>query len=295
MNNQLLTIFKKIINNIIKLLPEGEEQLIILEYYDSILKLDNLDNYKNNDILNKFVERINNNSTNISNLDDTIFNDNLLDKVKLHDIWLNKMDLNDKNELWKNLQTICMIIINISSSNELKELLSGKTKIINKENKKDVKDLKKLKKIKNNIEKIKKEQNTSSKNKDEKLDEVFENTGIGKLAKSIAENMNFDKLMGDIDPNEKDMSKIMQNFMNPSTFMGVFNDINKQVQTEINEGNISENTLKNEANQLFGNFENNPIFSSMLNNPMMKQAMNQDNNNTSRNKTHERLKKKVNK
>ena len=300
LNEQILQVFKNTINTIIDILPQGETQLTIMSKYEEILNMDKLI-LENNKIISEFMNRVDNISKKISNKDESIFEENVFENIPMKTIWSEHMEDIDKNKIWKYLQTFCVININLNSSNELKKLLTGESNEIKKENKKDIKDLKKLKKLKNSINDISKEEEEYNKqNKDELsgLEGVFENTGIGKLAKNIAENMDFNSMMGDIDPNETDMNKVMQNMMNPGNFMNIFNDINAKVKQQIDRGDISEETLTNEAQQLYGNFSKNPLFSNMMNNPelqKMQEQMKKPNENTKTNETQERLRKKLNK
>jgi hypothetical protein len=300
LNEQILQVFKNTINTIIDILPQGETQLTIMSKYEEILNMDKLI-LENNKIISEFMNRVDNISKKISNKDESIFEENVFENIPMKTIWSEHMEDIDKNKIWKYLQTFCVININLNSSNELKKLLTGESNEIKKENKKDIKDLKKLKKLKSSINDISKEEEEYNKqNKDELsgLEGVFENTGIGKLAKNIAENMDFNSIMGDIDPNETDMNKVMQNMMNPGNFMNIFNDINAKVKQQIDSGDISEETLTNEAQQLYGNFSKNPLFSNMMNNPelqKMQEQMKKPNENTKTNETQERLRKKLNK
>ena len=300
LNEQILQVFKNTINTIIDILPQGETQLTIMSKYEEILNMDKLI-LENNKIISEFMNRVDNISKKILNKDESIFEENIFENIPMKTIWSEHMEDIDKNKIWKYLQTFCVININLNSSNELKKLLTGESNEIKKENKKDIKDLKKLKKLKNSINDISKEEEEYNKqNKDELsgLEGVFENTGIGKLAKNIAENMDFNSIMGDIDPNETDMNKVMQNMMNPGNFMNIFNDINAKVKQQIDSGDISEETLTNEAQQLYGNFSKNPLFSNMMNNPelqKMQEQMKKPNENTKTNETQERLRKKLNK
>ena len=300
LNEQILQVFKNTINTIIDILPQGETQLTIMSKYEEILNMDKLI-LENNKIISEFMNRVDNISKKILNKDESIFEENVFENIPMKTIWSEHMEDIDKNKIWKYLQTFCVININLNSSNELKKLLTGESNEIKKENKKDIKDLKKLKKLKSSINDISKEEEEYNKqNKDELsgLEGVFENTGIGKLAKNIAENMDFNSMMGDIDPNETDMNKVMQNMMNPGNFMNIFNDINAKVKQQIDSGDISEETLTNEAQQLYGNFSKNPLFSNMMNNPelqKMQEQMKKPNENTKTNETQERLRKKLNK
>lgn len=300
LNEQILQVFKNTINTIIDILPQGETQLTIMSKYEEILNMDKLI-LENNKIISEFMNRVDNISKKILNKDESIFEENIFENIPMKTIWSEHMEDIDKNKIWKYLQTFCVININLNSSNELKKLLTGESNEIKKENKKDIKDLKKLKKLKSSINDISKEEEEYNKqNKDELsgLEGVFENTGIGKLAKNIAENMDFNSMMGDIDPNETDMNKVMQNMMNPGNFMNIFNDINAKVKQQIDSGDISEETLTNEAQQLYGNFSKNPLFSNMMNNPELQkkqEQMKKPNENTKTNETQERLRKKLNK
>ena len=55
---------------------------------------------------------------------------------------------------------------------------------------------------------------------------IFQNTGIGQLAKEIAEGMDIQSMMGDSEDGEPNMENVMQNMMDPSNFMNMFQNIN---------------------------------------------------------------------
>ena len=104
------------------------------------------------------------------------------------------------------------------------------------------------------------------------MNNIFENTGIGQLAKEIAEVLDFEEMMGkgntentDIDNGEHSMESVMQNIMNPGNFMNLFQNINEKVQEKISTGALDENMLTGEAQNLYGNFQNNPMFQNMMN------------------------------
>ena len=123
--------------------------------------------------------------------------------------------------------------------------------------------------------------------------------------------MDFEAMMGDMGigkdmgGGEPDMAKMMQNMMNPSNFMNLFQNINEQVREQIDSGSISEETLSGEAESLYGNFANNPMFKNMMDNPelqKMQQQMHKTQGspentgsqaNPVKNETQERLRKKL--
>ena len=279
LNEKILSVFKKMINDIMEVYPE--EKGSIYEKYESVMNTKTLD-LDECDILKNFMENIGKNSTKITNKDITVIQDDLIEGVPLNKIWQTDISVSVKDEIWKYLQTFCIININLNSSKELQDLLSGESSEIDKENKKDLKDLKKIKKLKESIDTI----NTTNKETNPELEgmnDIFSNTGIGQLAKEIAEGLDFEEMLGsnpDLDGGEQSMESVMQNMMNPGNFMNLFQNINSKVQEKISKGDIDENMLTGEAQNLYGDFQNNPMFKNMMNNPELKkfqESMNQNN------------------
>ena len=283
LNQKILSVFKKMINDIMEVYPE--EKGDIYEKYETIMNTDTL-NLDECDILKNFMENISKNSTKITNKDIEVIQDDLIEGIPLKKIWQSDISNSVKDEIWKYLQTFCIININLNSSKELQDLLSGEISEIDRENKKDLKDLKKIKKLKESINTI----NTTNKEPNSEFDgmnDIFNNTGIGKLAKEIAEGIDFKEMLGsnlDLDNDEQSMESVMQNMMNPGNFMNLFQNINSKVQEKITKGDIDENMLSGEAQNLYGDFQNNPMFQNMMNNPELKkfqEQMNHDETNGS--------------
>ena len=278
LNDKILSVFKKMINDIMEVYPE--EKGSIYEKYESVMNTETFD-LDECEVLKNFMENIGKNSTKITNKDITVIQDDLIEGVPLNKIWQTDISDTVKDEIWKYLQTFCIININLNSSKELQDLLSGESSEIDKENKKDLKDLKKIKKLKESIDTI----NTTNKETNPELEgmnDIFSNTGIGALAKEIAEGLNFEEMLGsnpDLDGGEQSMESVMQNMMNPGNFMNLFQNINSKVQEKIAKGDIDENMLTGEAQNLYGDFQNNPMFQNMMNNPELKkfqESMNQN-------------------
>ena len=320
LNQKVLDVFKLLINDII-MVSNNED--IIQNKYKNILEMEVLDKIEDSELINNFIKNIDTNTKKIVNKDETVFNNEIIEGVSLSDIWVNEeTTMVAKNNIWKYLQTFCIININLNSSNELQKLLSGEVNEINKENIKDLKDIKNIKKLKNSIEDINKnnEENNSEINT-EGFDEIFTNTGIGQLAKEIAEDIDFESLMGETEEsgNPED---ILGNMMNSGNIMGLFSTINEKVQEKIKSGNLSEETLSGEAETLYDGFKGNPMFDNLMKNPeinKMQKKMQEQTNETQempdmsqllqmagnmmnsmpqgmpRNKTQERLQKKLQK
>lgn len=276
LNEKILSVFKKLINDIMDVYPE--QKGTIYEKYESVMNMETL-NLEECELLKNFMDNINKYSSKITNKDVDVISDDLIDGIPLKKIWDSDISDSAKDEIWKYLQTFCIISINLNSSKELQELLSGETGTIDPENRKDLKDLKRIKKLKESIDSI-----NTNKNSDvpdmNGMNDIFSNTGIGQLAKEIAEGLNFEEMLGqnnDLDEGEQNMEDVMQNIMNPANFMNLFQNINSKVQEKIQSGDIDENMLTGEAQNLYGNFQNNPMFQSMMNNPELKKFQEQMN------------------
>ena len=274
LNEKILSVFKKMINDIMDVYPEQKGD--IYEKYESIMNMETL-NLEECELLKNFMDNIGKNSTKITNKDVEVISDELIDSIPLKKIWESDISESVKDEIWKYLQTFCIININLNSSKELQELLSGETKEIDPENRKDLKDLKRIQKLKESISTI------NEKKVDESdMNDIFSNTGIGQLAKEIAEGLDFEEMLGqnsDLDSGEQNMEDVMQNIMNPANFMNLFQNINSKVQDKIQSGDIDESMLTGEAQNLYGNFQDNPMFQSMMNNPELKKFQESMNNN----------------
>ena len=269
LNEKILSVFKKMINDIMDVYPEQKGS--IYEKYESVMNMETL-NLEECELLKNFMNNISKYSSKITNKDVVVISDELIDGIPLKKIWESDISDSVKDEIWKYLQTFCIISINLNSSKELQELLSGETETIDSENRKDLKDLKRIQKLKESIDTI--NENKSSDVPDiNGMNDIFSNTGIGQLAKEIAEGLDFEEMLGqnkDLDEGEQNMEDVMQNIMNPANFMNLFQNINSKVQDKIQSGDIDENMLTGEAQNLYGNFQNNPMFQSMMNNPELK-------------------------
>lgn len=315
MDDKVLDVFKTLIRE----LNDHDDKVCIP--YEEVLNMDKL-TLGECEYIDTFLEKINTHSKKITNKDESVFDEELLMDVELKKIWNSGISDIDKNNIWKYLQTFCIIIINLNSSKELQQLLSGETKEIDKDNRKDLKDLKKIKKIKQNIDEIKRdnyelslrevEEEEKRKNQMPNMDMmsgIFQNTGIGQLAKEIAEGMDIQSMMGESGDGEPNMENIMKNMMDPSNFMNMFQNINSKVQEKMQSGELSEELLSQEAESMYGNFADNPMFKNMMNNPDLQKQVNKVEQATTnqservkkmekskvvpKNKTQERLQKKL--
>ena len=211
LNNRLLSTFKDFINDICK--SNDEIGLTCTKYYKDILELSELDNINNHDKLLVFLNTLDKHSKKISDRDEKIIGTIKLKSINIAKLWEDLDNIN-KNNIWKYLQTMGLIKLNIESNNELKDILSGDIEI-DESNKENLKTLKKMKLLKTGLNKTNEEinQNIEEEPIETNMENILNNTGIGNLAKEIAESFDFD---GN-DPSE---------MMNPSNLMNLFTKIN---------------------------------------------------------------------
>ena len=259
LNNRLLSTFKDLLNDIELL--DNDIGSKSKKCYNNILELKQLDSIDNYENLSKFLCTLDRHSKKISDRDDKIINSiNLID-IDIKELW-EKIEDSDKNKIWKYLQTLCLIKLNIESNEELKTILSGKNDI-DKSNKENLKTLKKIKLLKSGLEKTteeidkkeeeeEEEEEENTENINNNLNHILNNTGIGNLAKEIAEDFNFDGENSD-------------DLMNPANLMNLFAKINTTVQDKIKSGNLDLGKVTSELPSLYSNMQQDPLFNHMSN------------------------------
>ena len=284
LNNRLLTTFKDFINDIYEL--DNEIGTTCKRYYKEELELSELDNLNNYEKLFVFFKTLDKHSKKISSRDNNIINTIQLKSINIKKLWENLDDIN-KNNIWKYLQTMCLILLNIESNNELKDILSGENEI-DESNKENLKTLKKMKLLKKGLNKTNEEINKKEvevENNELNMDNIL-NTGIGSLAKEIAEGFELDNN----DSNE---------LMDPNNLMSLFTKINTTVQDKIKTGDLDLAKVTNELPDLYSNMQQNNLFNQIIDNKKSdnkesdKKVTKKVTKKVAKNKTQERLQKKL--
>ena len=267
-NEKCLQIFKSFINDLCITFKEYSD--ILTEKYSDVLKLETIDKIENCKLLNNFIDIIYKNNTKITKRDKTFFTDdvNLLEGISIKQLWNKDIKPKNRNTIWKYLQSFCIISINLKSSDELQNLLKNDEKNEITSDKIDKKDLKQLKKINMLNDELK--ETSNSQKKDSSIMNGFdmlEGSNIGKLAKDIAENINLEKTGLDKINTEGDVdiSSILQNV----NFGELFNTINEQVKSKFDNGELDQNTISKDAENMLPNMMNNPFFQQMMNQNVM--------------------------
>ena len=249
-HSKTLHIFKSFLDDLIKVFPEYKE--IIYTNYSEILSLENLSDDKDK-LIEIFLNNIDKYSNQITERDESIFSDDLclLKDICFKKIWDSEISDKTKDNIWKYLQSFCLININIRSNDKLAEALSDIED--NKKIKKGVaKDLDNYKKIN---EDYKKQEETKTEELPEnmkKFNDILENTSIGKIAKEITDEMDIENMA-----QGGDISQIF----NPQNITKIFTSINNKLT---NNENFSQEHLQSEAQDICGNMKDNPLFSQMM-------------------------------
>ena len=260
---QVFSIFSSFIRDLSKTFPEVKNCLY-RNYESEItgedLKLENCPKIK------VFLSKIDENNKLITNEDIKFFEvEDILEEISFQRLWEKNISDKTKATIWKYFKTFTIININLNSSKQLQEALQsiGNEEEIKKEDIKDKKTAKELKQLKKLTEEVKEE------NKDE--DELdLENilgglmdSNIGSIAKEVASSMNIEEMLGNVNENSNPM-EVMAQMMNPEKMGSIFQNINKVMEQKMENGELSEESLKKEAQDMYGNMANNPLFGNLM-------------------------------
>jgi len=220
---------------------------------------------------------------------------NLLEEISFKNLWSKNISIKTKGTIWKYLQTFSLITINLKSSEELQTALSAIQS--GSLNKKDIKD----KKVANDLKNIKKlTGDVQNDNKDddeidfEKLMGGMMDSGIGNIAREVAESMNIEDMLEGIDENSNPM-EVMIKLMNPEKMGSIFKNIDSVMKNKMENGEITEDTLKEEAMGMMGKMDKNPLFNGMMNEMNNTQGQEEKEEKEEKHKENkDKLKKKIN-
>ena len=247
-NSKALQIFKSFIDDLIKVFPEYKAPLI--ENYSDILAMETM-NINEVPKIKEFLNNVEAISSEITERNEKIFNNDLflLKDICFKKIWVSDISDKTKDNIWRYLQSFCLINININSNDKLSDALND-IENNNKINKKVAKDLKNFKKINEDFKES--QEFKESKPELDEFNDILENTSIGRIAKEITEELNLDS-----NTETPDMQKIF----NPENMMKIFSSINSKITD--NSG-LNKDDLANEANNICSSMKDNPLFSQLM-------------------------------
>lgn len=269
MSDNVNKLFKSMINDIIKVFPEYTKRL--LNYYKETLQNES---EEKDERLKEFLMNVNDISDDIVDDNFNIFESDpiLLQNVSFKVIWNSDISDDNKSKIWKYLQTFCIISINEKSNDKIGDVIKSiesKEKVKDKETLKDLKKLKKLNKSIENEgamdkligEKVNKEEKVDNEDNEyeggedmKKMENMFKNTGIGKIAKDITDELNIEEML--------ENGGGIEDIFKGENMGNIIQSISKKISSEDLQGG----DLVSEATTICSTMQGNPLFSSLMSN-----------------------------
>jgi len=266
-SEQITSIFSSFIRDLSKTFPEIKNSLY--RNYESEITGEFV-NVEECPKIKSFLDKVKENEELIKNQDESFFEKDfeLLEEISFKRLWGKNISDKTKTIIWKYLQSFSIININLNSSDKLKDLLDSmkdldeipKEEIKDKQTAKDLKDLKKL------SENITGPEKSENENDLEDMLGGMMDTDIGKIAKEVAETMDFESMMGDIGDigGNSNPMELMSQLLNPEKMGSIFQNINEIMNQKMESGDLDPESLKKEAEGMYGNMAHNPMFASMM-------------------------------
>ena len=260
-------LFKSMVNDIIKVFPEYTKRL--LDYYKETLRINN-ENNNNDEKLIEFIKNVNEISDYIVEDDFSIFETDpiLLQNVSFKLIWNSNISEDTKSKVWKYLQTFCILSLNDKSNEKIIDVIKSIESNEKVKDKKTLKDIKKLKKLNESIEndtaldkllddKVKLAERNDKNEKPglsgmKEMEDMFQNTGIGKIAKDITSELNIEDMI--------ENGGGIEDIFKGENMGNIIQSISKKISSE----NLQSGELVNEATNICSSMESNPLFSSLM-------------------------------
>lgn len=259
-NKQLFDFFSSFIRDLSKTYPEIKSCLY--RNYEDCLVVENCENLSEFPKIEKFLSVIKEHEKMIidKNLEFFDLEIELLEEISFKRLWEKNISNKTRENIWKYLQTFQIININLESSVKLKEAINQ----INNDEEVDLdkdtaKDLNKLKKLSENVQ----DNTNHDENEIDQMLGGLMNTGIGDIAKEVAQSLDIESMFKGVDENSNPMDVVSQ-LMNPEKMGEIFQNINSVMEKKMENGDLSEEQLKNDAMNAMGMMGENPMFKGMM-------------------------------
>jgi len=275
LKTQSFSFLHEFLVDIINVFPEYKD--VIVEKYNPFLSRceDRIqgDNQEKCDIIMEFLNNISKYNKQITDKDVLLFKDDiyLLHKINFKTIWDSKISESTRNKIWNYLQTFSMLSITINSNKDLKKIMNSLNDIVtgnskSSENKELNHVLKNLKKLSTSLSKEDDEKALPSlkgdKNMEDNFNKLFSGSKIGDLAKEIAGDLNIEDLVKNNQGNPED---ILKNLFSGGgagagagggfNIMNVVENISSKINKKISDGDIKEDDLMKEAQNMMSNIQ----------------------------------------
>ena len=182
----------------------------------------------------------------------------------------------------------------MKSSEALNAALEG-----DKIDKSSLKDIKKMQKLSEEVQSKGATGATEGENDLDKMLGGLMDSGIGEIAKEVAQGLDVESMFGSVDENSNPM-ELMAQLMNPDKMGAIFNNINSVMEQKMESGELSQDGLKREAEGMMGQMGDNPMFKNMMQGMQGVQQMGENNKDTtekseelSREEKQKRLREKI--
>ena len=179
-----------------------------------------------------------------------------LEEIQFNRLWEKNISNKTRESIWKYLQTFQLISINLKSSEALNAALEG-----DKIDKSALKDIKKMQKLSEEVQS--KNNTTEGENELDQMLGGLMDSGIGEIAKEVAQGLDVESMFGNVDENSNPM-ELMAQLMNPEKMGAIFNNINSVMEQKMASGELTQDGLKREAEGMMGQMGENPMFKNMM-------------------------------
>lgn len=179
-----------------------------------------------------------------------------LEEIHFNRLWEKNISNKTRESIWKYLQTFQLISINLKSGEALNAVLEG-----DKIDKSTLKDLKKMQKLSEDVQS--KAKSEESENELDNMLGGLMDSGIGEIAKEVAQGLDVESMFGNVDENSNPM-ELMAQLMNPDKMGAIFNNINSVMEKKMANGELTQDGLKREAEGMMGQMGENPMFKNMM-------------------------------
>ena len=270
---KLFSLFSDFIRDLSKVFPEIKSSLY--RNYEDCLVESESKSLKDFPKVKRFLELIGDYEKLIvdKNLEFIDLEVEFLEEISFNRLWEKNISNKTRESIWKYLQTFQLISINLKSSEALNAALEG-----DKIDKSAMKDLKKMQKLSEDVQ-----SKTNSTEGENELDQMLGglmDSGIGEIAKEVAQGLDVESMFGNVDENSNPM-ELMAQLMNPEKMGSIFNNINSVMEQKMANGELTQEGLKSEAEGMMGQMGENPMFKNMMQGMQGAQGMSENDMDTS--------------
>ena len=288
LKTQAFSFLHEFLADIIAVFPEYKD--MIVENYNLFLSRDKEeegkeDNQEKCDIAMEFINNLSKYTKQITEKDDSMFAEDiyLLNKVNFKDVWCSKISDATRGKIWNYLQTFSMLSITINSNKDLTKIMSSLNNIVKGEASET--ENSELNAVINNLKKLSTSltkgddddddgeppvPDLSGEGVEDKFNSFFSGSKIGDLAKEIAGDLNVEKMMAENKDKPEDLLKNLFSGGGDSegggfNIMNVVENISSKINKKITDGDIKEDDLMKEAQNMMSSMQGNSLFGNLFN------------------------------